>query len=266
MTFPGWFYLAAALTFMGDKIHSKFRLVNEVALIHEAASKYLALVLSHPFKEESFNRCSILLDETSKSWMTMMTSSSNSRIKKRKTSTSDIEGSRIAIWLKKFDKCHEEFYISFGLSKREMRTMEIIDQKSSILFRRVPLGILISHSILLEERECILLLNYAATGEIISTEISPLKGATLVFSLFDYIEEICASAFDQEDEGKSFARLIKSKTASYLLRCVRELLQNLDWPKDGGETNVMWKDFSARLAGWREHGVSDDILEEIGRM
>ncbi|CAA6672804.1 unnamed protein product [Spirodela intermedia] len=293
MSFPSWFDFAAALIFRGEKL-----IGNEMTL-QQAASRYLAFVLS-PLKEEGFDLCCHVLGEVSRSWAATSSSGfwslpssdlraheksgSVGRKKLRKRKAAGGEGTGAEIWLWKFHERYEEFCngAAAGQSQSEVRTMEIVDPRSSPLFRRLPLGILTSHSGLLDEGEFALLVNYAATGELLPVKTRstsgewPLRGAALVFSLFDHIEEISTALFDQEGETTAFVHLMRSKTSGYLLMCVRELLQSRSRPEDGGgEGEIMLKDLSVRLARWREQGGEEafegyaafgDILDDINRI
>lgn len=279
MSFPAWFYLAAALLFSAEMT------------LRRAASRYLALVLS-PLDEEGFRLCAHSLGELSQSWATASSSGAHEKsqkdgqkkLRKRKASearTPAPVGTGAELWLGRFHERYEEFCngAAAGQWRSEVRTMEIVDPRSSQLFRRVPLGMLISHAGLLEEREFALVLGYAAaTGETWSSSASgerPLRGAALVFSLFDHLEEISSSLLDHAGESPAFISLMKSKTAGYLLRCVRELLRAHPREEDGGgEREVTMKDLAGRLARWRGQGgeafegcaAISDALDDISRI
>ncbi|MQM19736.1 hypothetical protein Taro_052748 [Colocasia esculenta] len=339
MNFPPWFYFATVLIFFEENSQGGFLTnlrsraveaeskISNVMEVRHAAAKYLAFILS-PLDEDSFNLCFNLVSEILLSWgmkvksdtayefFSLETSIKNACVhgkKLRKTKAPDSqksyitsdrhEGASTEIWLRQFQKYYEKFRAVSKHALHGGRTTEIVDTRSSLLFTRIPLGVLVCCIGNLDERECALLLNYAATGEITRIQkIQILKreesrkenlgssghghpillsscgrewafrGAALVFDLSACIEEICTAFCGSKDEMLDFICLMKGKTGNYLLKCIREVLSCVHHDKDEGRS-LMLKDLSVRLIRWIKLGrdvfegcaAFNDILDDLNR-
>ncbi|XP_077254191.1 acyl-CoA synthetase family protein isoform X2 [Tasmannia lanceolata] len=180
-------------------------------------------------------------------------------------------------WLKDFHGCYVKYY-------NKIETTHVGSSVPNLLFRRILLGILIGCSRYLDEKGYDLLLHYAATGEILGlreahytrmknvklksrgcdsedwTKVSEerderkgfIAGASLVFDLFDTIEDMSVSMFECEDNQRDFICWGKGKAGKYLVKCIKKLLE-LRSDEDEGRL-VMLMDLNRRLARWMHQG------------
>ncbi|XP_078428135.1 acyl-CoA synthetase family protein [Wolffia australiana] len=117
---------------------------------------------------------------------------------------------------------------------------------SSPLHRALGMAVLVSRPRLLGEEEFALLLNYVATCRLSEERITwPLRGAALVFNLLDQAEEISGGLFEEEDEGVFCVRLMKTKSAGHLRRCIDDVLL-LE------EREMVRMDLEARMSDWTD--------------
>lgn len=185
----------------------------------------------------------------------------------------------LASWLKEFDGVCVELWIKpfISCSSFDLKGQENASTRSKRLFNKIVLGILILYPGILSERGCELLLHYATTGEILQHkenqivasdyhehEISlcygsdgkkwALDGACLVFSFFDFIEEISVMLFDCEATRLDFICHLKGKVCKYLLRCVEILLHFCIQQLVEVRGRVGLLDLFRRLIQWKQQG------------
>ncbi|XP_058068977.1 uncharacterized protein LOC131218389 isoform X4 [Magnolia sinica] len=267
-----------------------------------AAARYLAWILN-PINETQNNQLFDCVIELSGSWMlkqkeasahrshsrldACVTDTMNCRKKLKKPKIKDRETehmSEVELWLKDFNNRCVAFYNKVDTS-HEAKTASVVSMQSDLLFRKIPLGILIGCSRYLDEKAYELLLHYAVTGEILvpretqnsrkkhaehrlegcddgedSSKLSEesdgregaVSGASLVFYLFDIIDEMSASMLESEDGQCDFVCHMKGKASRYLFKCIKKLLE---LQKNGDEgRGVMLMDLNKRLERWRQQG------------
>ncbi|XP_058068975.1 uncharacterized protein LOC131218389 isoform X3 [Magnolia sinica] len=311
MDFPTWLYFAAMLLFSGKQCQDIFPSTltpTEVECetydseLRCAAARYLAWILN-PINETQNNQLFDCVIELSGSWMlkqkeasahrshsrldACVTDTMNCRKKLKKPKIKDRETehmSEVELWLKDFNNRCVAFYNKVDTS-HEAKTASVVSMQSDLLFRKIPLGILIGCSRYLDEKAYELLLHYAVTGEILvpretqnsrkkhaehrlegcddgedSSKLSEesdgregaVSGASLVFYLFDIIDEMSASMLESEDGQCDFVCHMKGKASRYLFKCIKKLLE---LQKNGDEgRGVMLMDLNKRLERWRQQG------------
>ncbi|KAA8523244.1 hypothetical protein F0562_009667 [Nyssa sinensis] len=279
MNFPDWFFFASPRS-------------------SAAAARYIAWILS-PISESHQDLIVNCLTKISESWTLRQISSDNhykgtagyNKLKKPKfhdnkechTVLKEYDCSYIQLWLKEFQDIYTmNWKITVNSSACcDAKSSSGISLHQNVLFRRIPLGILIGCSGGIKEDGCELLLHYAATGIIpplAETRTAGLKdrrwgsraqedsitwtekcnikeavaGACLVFRLTDVIEIMSVSLFENEESGVEFICRVKLRARKYLLSCMKKLL-HFEIDEDGGGL-LMLRDLCSRLIRWRHQG------------
>ncbi|KAM0933540.1 hypothetical protein DsansV1_C35g0229991 [Dioscorea sansibarensis] len=184
------------------------------------------------------------------------------------------DSSLIGLWLTEFKSHCSRFYSIFSEGKPRQSSR----QEPNLLLRKVPLGILISCPSDLDERGSELVLHFASTGEILNQEGRQknsnchhsydnyalcyggiygnwaLDGVCLVLDLMDMMEDISVFLFHCEETRFDFVGHVKGNASSYLLHCVKvlldlqfELFQSDE--SQGGDTLL---DLYKRLMHWKD--------------
>ncbi|XP_055825057.1 uncharacterized protein LOC129893532 isoform X2 [Solanum dulcamara] len=200
--------------------------------------------------------------------------------KKEMVNILDSNCQELAFWIKEF----QEMYIGHSnkvnesFAPDEELTPGVRLQKS-MLFRRIPIGILFGSLNHISDAECELLLHYGATGTLMQftggqprmkdrksnherkngliawaetyTGKEATAGARIVFDITDVTESISASMFETEECGLNFVCDVKLKVGTYLVKCVNRLLQ-LTPEKNSIQLNM--KDLYDRMLRWRNQG------------
>ncbi|XP_038986342.1 uncharacterized protein LOC103709624 isoform X2 [Phoenix dactylifera] len=335
MDFPAWFYFATALIFHGndsqDYISSvicgevKTETVNNEEL-HQAATLYLSWILC-PIDEANRRMLFDQIYELSRSWImknkkscsyeqrscsdihykSKLNCSKKLRIPKPNdcdklhvTAQGD-RASSIRLWLKKFDQCCVNYCTQTTNSHipTEAKLKQDTSMYPNLLSAKIPLGIFITSLSDINEKDCELLLHYAASGEIKQVkemqrkakgcighdEFTPwsaddatkwaLNGACLVFNLLDLIEDMSVMLFDCEDTRVDFLHQMKGKASRYLLKCVKLLFEcechEFYNGAIGVRDNVL--DLYRRLVTWRQQGPEgfegykafDDVVDDFAK-
>ncbi|KAM1587268.1 hypothetical protein ACFX1X_026788 [Malus domestica] len=290
INFPDWFYLASALVFSEKSTHDSCHpecilAASKVGKTHEelpyvAAARYIAWILSPLGKSHHASLTDCLIKASESLALKQFGSGSHDKEihgykkKLKKPKLCEEESASIAVWLNGFSN----IYTRYCNETSETKPSCGLNLQKNVLFRRIPLGILLSCPHRINEDECELLLHYAATGRIFQlreTKTTGLKhvkwsskwhtnstawgdecnekeasaGACLVFSLTDIIESMSASLFETEDAGADFICRVKMQVSKYLIKCIKRLIQ---LKIDNGNWEVM--DLRRRLENWRHQG------------
>ncbi|KAL6331164.1 hypothetical protein AAG906_009592 [Vitis piasezkii] len=324
MNFPDWFFFASVLLFseksFQDNFYSKCgigvprtekRHDVEPLCFSSAAARYIAWILSPADKSHQ----DLLVD-----WLTKLSGSwtlkqfgsdtynkeiADYRKKLKKTKFPVYKGDynlpkeynceTIVLWLKEFQNSYtkNQYKTASSLAFCEHNLSYSLRFQHSVLFRRIPLGILIGCPYYLDESGCEMLLHYSATGtipllrETHSGALKHLKldsegqkdsimwteeytkeeaaaGASLVFRLTDVVVSMAASLFETDESGLEFICQVKVKAGRYLIKCIKKLLQFND--------GIMLMDLFNRLVQWRNQGQEvfqgctdlDDVINGLG--
>ncbi|CAA3015772.1 Hypothetical predicted protein [Olea europaea subsp. europaea] len=186
------------------------------------------------------------------------------------------------------EACAEEFqdtYIRYckealGVSaSSKVQTCKEFSILRNLLFRRIPLGILIGYCNHLTPAGCELFLHYAATGNVSQfaemqnsglklrrqkcdlqegsvpltenyTRTEAIAGTRVAFEIID-VTETLSHSIETEENGLDLICQVKSKTGNYLFKCIKRLLQ-LKIDEDDGLQ--MRSDLLTRLIRWRCQG------------
>lgn len=304
MNFPDWFFFASVLLFSDQNFQESFQLkclggdskaegtyagMSSPSLCAAAAS-YIAWILS-PFSKSHQDLVIDCLSELlgygclnqfspDKHSMDMAGCKSKTKVKKPKVRDSkedyafreDKNGQTIVLWLKEFQNIHMRYWSKTVNMSSSCETKTVRD---NMLFRRIPLGILIDVSHNIDEDGCEVLLHYATTGTVLEPSKSQfgglkhmklhlerqedsitwptaharkeaMAGASLVFKLTDIAERISDFTFEAED-GLDFVCKLKARMDRYLLKCVKRL--------SGYKIEkMMATDLCIRLTRWRHQG------------
>ncbi|RVW43942.1 hypothetical protein CK203_072383 [Vitis vinifera] len=324
MNFPDWFFFASVLLFseksFQDNFYSKCgigvprtekRHDVEPLCFSSAAARYIAWILSPADKSHQ----DLLVDwltKLSESWTLKQFGSdtynkeiADYRKKLKKTKFPVYKGDynlpkeynyvTIVLWLKEFQNSYtkNQYKTASSLAFCEHNLSYSLRFQHSVLFRRIPLGILIGCPYYLDESGCEMLLHYSATGtipllrETHSGALKHLKldsegqkdsimwteeytkeeaaaGASLVFRLTDVVLSMAASLFETDESGLEFICQVKVKAGRYLIKCIKKLLQFND--------GIMLMDLFNRLVQWRNQGQEvfqgctdlDDVINGLG--
>ncbi|KAJ0030730.1 hypothetical protein Pint_13389 [Pistacia integerrima] len=324
ISFPDWFYFASILLF-SERFQGNFHLkgslgkpkigqMQDVEAVSVAAARYIAWILN-PIDKSKQELLVEILTKISGAWTPNQFSSGENhkeeagyskKIKKPKLNDSkedytvekEYDCQSIGLWLKEF----QSLYVQYSMvsvnnpSSHEVKGSNGLNLKQNVLFRRIPLGILVGFPSCINEDGCELLLHYAATGRIIhlgetsgvglkhgkgiaheleDSVLFPAKfnkreaiaGAFLVFSLTDIIESMSTSLYETDERGVDFICQVKIKAAKYLINCIKRQIQ-LHIDEDGVQTLI---DLSSRLMRWRHQGqvvvqVDKDLDEVINAL
>lgn len=325
INFPDWFYFASVLLFteesLPDNFHMKFTLgTAKIGQRHDmeqpysaAGARYIAWILS-PISKSHQDLLVDSLTKISESWRPKQFGSVShdkeaagfgkklkklkSRDNKDYTLTTEHGCQTIGLWLKEFqDICvwHQDKTVN-TYSSCEEKTSYGLNLQQSVLFRRIPLGVLIGCPNNIDEEGCHTLLHFAVTGRILqsieskSTTLNHVKrssvgseesvrwtenfnkreaveGACLVFSLTDTVESMSNLMFETEESGLQFIFRVKVRVCKYLINCIKRLIHfRID--EDGV---LMLMDLSSRLVKWRNQGQEvsqvnkdlDDVINSL---
>ncbi|KAI9192442.1 hypothetical protein LWI28_022967 [Acer negundo] len=298
--FPDWFYFASVLLFskknFQENFHSKYTLgapkigMQDVE-VSVAAAKYISWILS-PMSKSKQELLVDLLTKISKAWTIKQLGSGEKhkdaeyRNKPKKPKFHDNE--TIGLWLKDFQSLYVHFCIKSlnDPASYEAKTSHGLSVQQNVLFRRIPLGILVGFPDCINREECELLLHYAATGKINQlgetrgaglkhgkfkkdsvtwpveySQKEAVAGARLVFSLTDVAESMSASLCETEERGVDFICEMKVKAGKYLIKCIERLIQ-LNTDEDGIQILM---DISDRLMHWKHQGQEiAQVDEDLG--
>ncbi|XP_031252372.1 uncharacterized protein LOC116110295 [Pistacia vera] len=324
ISFPDWFYFASILLF-SERFQGNFHLkgslgkpkigqMQDVEAVSVAAARYIAWILN-PIDKSKQELVVEILTKISGAWTLNQFSSGENhkeeagyrkKIKKPKLNDSkedytvekEYDCQSIGLWLKEFQSLYVQYSVVSvnNPSSHEVKGSNGLNLKQNVLFRRIPLGILVGFPSCINEDGCELLLHYAATGRIIhlgetsgvglkhgkgkaheleDSVLFPAKfnkreamaGACLVFSLTDIIESMSTSLYETDERGVDFICQVKIKAAKYLINCIKRLIQ-LHIDEDGVQTLI---DLSSRLMRWRHQGqvvvqVDKDLDEVINAL
>ncbi|VVA10359.1 PREDICTED: ZEAMMB73_Zm00001d045353 [Prunus dulcis] len=310
INFPDWFYFASALLFSEKTSHdschpecilgaSKVGKAHHEELPSISAARYIAWILSPVSKSHQDSLADCLI-KTSESWAFKQFGSGSheketygykKKLKKQKfceedySSTTEYDYQAVAVWLSRFNtmytrNCNETVNRS---TSRETKRPCGHSLQQNVLFRRIPLGILLGCPHYTTEDGCESLMHYATTSRIFQlreTNANGLKhvkwnskghrnlvtwsdecnereataGACLVFSLTDIIESMSASLFETEEAGVDFLCRVKMRISKYLIKCIKRLIQlKID------DRNWVVMDFCHKLEKWRHQG--QEVLE-----
>ncbi|XP_047312713.1 uncharacterized protein LOC124916020 [Impatiens glandulifera] len=260
MNFPDWFFLASSLLFAEkdfvNHICCKDKQVDDnehVCCSAGQAARYITWLLN-PINEHNQELLCKGLTRISETWVLKKFSSQASCVKKVKkaklykdTNNLEYDVKTIQLWLREFN----DMYIECRDS----------NSRGNLLFRRIPLGIVIGFSGRVSEDECLLLLHYAATGKIwdsgSSTNLGQgreaVAGAGLVFYLSDVVENMSDSLFDEPDTATSFVSRFKLRASRYLFNCVKRIIKMENGEE--GDGFIMLRDLQNRLMRWRCLGL-----------
>ncbi|KAL8456541.1 hypothetical protein ACS0TY_033837 [Phlomoides rotata] len=247
------------------------------------AAKFIAWILN-PMSDSSQHRVVDYLVNVSDLWTlrysspnkyyeVLMAHKETSRLKlqgKDGITSNELDIWIISLWLKEFKDLYvKHFGTKVGYSGSNTKGLGILQEH---LLRRIPLGILLLCPSHLNGAACLLLLHYAATGIIPEfsgkqsqkrgkrescwdpetwieqcTKAEAVAGCRTVFDITDIAESICYSLFETEEEGTNFVCQVKLKACSYLLKCIKRLLQ-IKLDEDGFQ---MQRDLLSRVLRWR---------------
>ncbi|KAG9455651.1 hypothetical protein H6P81_000159 [Aristolochia fimbriata] len=189
-------------------------------------------------------------------------------------------GQGIAPWIKEFYGTYTKYHQKMFM---EINAAHLAMVSQSWLFRRIALGVFLGCSSGLDENDCDLLLQFVATGEIegiketwrperehfeqnfgdqddrylddSSTRAetkSIVSGVSLVFSIFDIIEDMSTSLCNCSESKNDFICQLKGQASKYLVRCVKKLLELDVYACEGGQQMLI--DLNTRLERWRLQG------------
>ncbi|CAH9083916.1 unnamed protein product [Cuscuta europaea] len=205
--------------------------------------------------------------------------------KKSRRSLSDIKGNTsfsgfdyktLWLWLKEFQDIHTRYSrkVNDHFASTEADHSQGVGCQKNVLYRKIPLGILLSYCDSISDVESELLLHYAATGtlddlceprvgkkhmkhsrEFTLTEKYPINeavaGAKIVFHLTDATESISTNMFETEENRLKFLCHVKENIGKYLLKCVKRLLQ---LRVDDEFRHQTLSDLYLRMMRWKHQG------------
>ncbi|KAF8036357.1 hypothetical protein BT93_C2159 [Corymbia citriodora subsp. variegata] len=150
--------------------------------------------------------------------------------------------------------------------------------KQSMMFREIPLAILIGQSSLIDEDVCELLLHYASTGRILQpgkikrvglkhmrsysegpvsalwnddcVKEEAIRGACLIFKLTDIVENMSSLLCETEESELGFICRLKERIVGYLVKCIKSLIQLETFEGK----SLMLLDLHHRLLQWKHNG------------
>ncbi|KAJ7979354.1 putative Acyl-CoA synthetase family member 4 [Quillaja saponaria] len=307
ISFPDWFYFACMLLFSGSSFQGNFyptcrrgsatieqeHDVKKCSATAAVAARYIAwvqcpFIKSHQdFLVDNFIRIS-------ESWTLKQFGSASQdretidyRKKLKKPKFADKKEhvpvrdycKAINLWLEEFNnihtRCWNQNVDSSASALFESSPPCALRLQQNVLFRRIPLGILLAHSNYIDDGGCELLLHYASNGKIFQTrelkssglnfnskeaedlrwdnkcnKEEALAGASFIFRLMDIVESMSASMSETEESGADFICSMKLRAGNYLIKCIKRLIQ-LKIDEDGVS---MLMDLRSRLIQWRHQG------------
>ncbi|KAK6944823.1 hypothetical protein RJ641_025925 [Dillenia turbinata] len=316
MNFQDWLLFACGLLFSGksseDKLHlqctfgaTRTEQVYDVQRLcltaATAAARYISWFLS-PINEAFQHILYDCFTKLSASWKIGLdhwqkeTTGYTKKLKKPKFHGKDhsvlqhFDCKDITLWLREFREISTKYWNEFGKSSEiGVATPSQANLEQNMLFRRIPLGIMIGSPNCLDEDGYELLLHFAATGMIKSRHAQSFKsrhikqnsdvcsrseavaGARIVFGLTDAVERLSASMFGTEQDAEDFLCQMKIKAVNYLIKCTRVLLVCGD-DVCGEDVVLTLADLHLKLVKWRMQGQEnfqghkdlDEVVDALG--
>lgn len=288
MNFPCWFSFASMMMFCNSKNITVGSLCSEYAT-HDLeltcpaeAANFIAWIL-YPTSESTQLLMVDYLAKISDLWSQEFSSlnkcpqatnadkeakKAKLHVKKRLASQ-ELDSCAVALWLKEYRDMHVKlFREKVGLSTSNTKGFSV---HQNLMFRRIPLGILLLHPSHLSKEACSLLLHYASTGTVEefsgiqnpklgrkrlkrdSLKLSigeAIAGCRSVFEITDVAESISQSMFTEEEAGLNFVCEVKMKTCNYLLQCAKRFVE-MEVHEGGVQ---MRRDLLTRVIRWRHQG------------
>lgn len=267
INFPDWFYYASVLLF-SDRFHFKCTF-GPVETDQSAAARYIAWVLN-PINESHRGLLADSLNKISRSYPLEKIDPDKinkvifkKKLKKPKFSNEDHQldsCETIRVWLKDFQEMYVKYYNRIC---EKPNTSNGFGIKRNVLFRRIPLGIVIGFCEHVDEEGCEVLLHYTATGTLFQSKFESttwarncnrkeaVEGACIVFNLTDVAERMADSIFESEESGVDFICWVKLRVGKYLIKCLKKLLELIIDQDDGF---MMLRDLDNRLLRWKHQG------------
>ncbi|KAL9677467.1 hypothetical protein QQ045_005699 [Rhodiola kirilowii] len=290
MNFPEWFYYSCVLLFSGDIFEDNDSSVcapraiesNQMSIDKAPklfAAQYISWILSPINLSHQLAMCEFFSSMTKSGTLNQDGTNlihkdapgcQKKQKKAKHVDEKDIASSSILSSLNRFQRFFSK------LSNETLGCPKPNDHHKNLLYRRVPLGILIGNHNDVTDKECELLMHYAIAGTILSQKETPNVGQThrkqnaeytkdvaydigrdeaiagihLAFRLGELAEKVCDSLFGTEQSAVKCACQIKIRLGKYLLKCIKILLENnFD---DGSSSQIM--DIRSRLNHWRQQG------------
>ncbi|KAK4342484.1 hypothetical protein RND71_038300 [Anisodus tanguticus] len=306
ITFPSWFIFASILLFSEKSLRDKYcstciygagNLNNSQDVkapflataakfiawsLNPTGGSYLELLVDYLIKfSKSWTIKKFGYDEGNKTTLCRNKEVRGSlTFRKEMVNILDSNCHALAFWIKEFQDMYigHSNKVNESFTHDEERTPGFSVQKN-MLFRKIPIGILLGSLNHISNAECELLLHYGATGTLVQftggqpgmknrksnherqkgfitwaetyTGKEATAGAHIVFDITDVTESISASMFESEECGLNFVCDVKLKVGSYLFKCVKRLLQ-LRLEKNHIQLYV--KDLYDRMLRWRHQG------------
>ncbi|KAL3747286.1 hypothetical protein ACJRO7_016121 [Eucalyptus globulus] len=313
INFPVWFYFAS-VTLLCDKslhtdctfwqTHTTDQLHNmQPSSFRTAAARYIAWILC-PI---NITHQELLVDhliKLSESWAVKKISSGvwdegravlQKKLKKPRLSENKANNNfkdehncqSIENWVEDFHNVYQWYctqFLNFP-APCEGRSMDGCPPQS-MMFREIPLGILIGQSSFMEEDVCELLLHYASTGRILQpgtieraglkhtrsysegpvsalwndgcVKEESIRGACLIFKLTDIVENMSSSMCETEESELGFICRLKERTVGYLVKCIKSLIQLETFEGK----SLMLLDLHQRLLQWKHNGQGQFKIPE----
>nr|GMD52588.1 uncharacterized protein LOC109169005 isoform X1 [Ipomoea batatas] len=202
-------------------------------------------------------------------------------VKRGNTNSSNFDCQTLQLWLKEVQDIHVRYSkkLNEHFALNEADHSQGVGYQKNILYRKIPLGILLGYSDRISSMESELLLHYAATGTLHTlkhikyndewrrgqvtltdkyTRKEAVAGASIAFHLTDATQSMSTSMFETEESGLNFLSEVKGKIGKYLLNCVKRLLQ-LNADEDYGQQTL--RDLYLRMVQWKHQG--QDICSSL---
>ncbi|CAA2990543.1 Hypothetical predicted protein, partial [Olea europaea subsp. europaea] len=300
LNFPDWFCFASVLLFSdrSSLSNSLSELIfsstsswqNAERPCSAKAARYIAWILN-PISESHQGLLVNYLTKVSESWTCNWFGSSicnettdrkeNGRPDLHNKASAVLDIGKVWLWIQEFQDtyiryCKEALGVSASSKVQTCKEFSIL---RNLLFRRIPLGILIGYCNHLTPAGCELFLHYAATGNVSQfaemqnsglklrrqkcdlqegsvpltenyTRTEAIAGTRVAFEIID-VTETLSHSIETEENGLDLICQVKSKTGNYLFKCIKRLLQ-LKIDEDDGLQ--MRSDLLTRLIRWRCQG------------
>lgn len=306
INFPVWFYFAS-LTLLCNKsshmhcafgqTHTADQMYNMKPLsCRTAAARYIAWILC-PINITHQELLVNHLIKLSESWAVNQFSSGvrveekavlRKKLKKPRLSENNANNNfkeeehncqSIENWVEDFQNLYRWYctqFMNFPASCEGQSINGSLQQ--SMMFREIPLGILIGQSSFMEEDVCELLLHYASTGRILEpgktkraglkhtrsysegpisalwnddcAKEEAIRSARLIFKLTDIVENMSSSMCETEESELGFVCRLKERTVGYLIKCIKSLIQLEAFE---GKSSMLL-DLHRRLLQWKQNG------------
>lgn len=314
INFPSWFFFASLLLFLdrNSKNNCYLKCISWLSKPDQswgaevpysaAAARFIAWVLN-PKGDSCQNLLIEQLTKLSNMW-TLEHFDSRKRIestggnknearrslsvKRGNTNSSNFDCQTLQLWLKEVQDIHVRYSkkLNEHFALNETDHSQGVGNQKNVLYRKIPLGILLGYCDRISEVESELLLHYAATGSLHNlkhmkynhewqgapvtvtdkyTRKEAVAGANIAFHLTDVTERMSSSMFESEESGVNFLWQVKGKIGKYLLNCVKRLL-HLNWDEEQSQ-----RDLYLRMIEWKHQGQDicsslkdwDDIIDAL---